>query len=144
MKMTFHMVAMALLLGACSTTQIQTASQDAAKAQQIISEGCSVVQPTLTTVQALDPAIAPFVVANGAFCAAASSVNVASIQTMIGTSVPAAVELVQNSTFIPADQKPTIIGALGAFQTALSSALIFLQPAMPAAPASGASAVSAS
>lgn len=130
-----------LLLGACSTAQQQTAQQDAAKAQQIVANGCLIVQPTLTSVQLIDPAIAPFVVANGAFCAAVSAVNVASLSAMVNTSIPQAESLVQSSTLIPAAQKPTIIGALTAFQVALSSAMIVfnqVQPAVAASAASGA------
>ena len=129
----------ALLLGACSTAQQQTAQQDAAKVQQIIANGCMIVQPTLASVQLIDPALAPFVVANGAFCAAANAVNVTSISTMVGTSIPQAEALVNASVLIPADKKPIIIGAMTAFQVALSSALVVLNQAPIATlPASGA------
>ena len=129
----FLMVAGLLLaVAACTTAQQQTAQQNIAKAQQIIVEGCSIVQPTLASVQVLDPAIAPFVVANGAFCAAQATINVASIQTMVGTSIPAAIALVNSSTLIPANNKPGVIGGLTAFQIALSSALIVMQQNAPA------------
>lgn len=132
----------ALLLGACSTAQQQTAQADAAKAQQVIANGCLIVQPTLMSVQTLDPALAPFAVANGAFCAAVSAVNVASIQTMVQTSIPQAMQLVQSSTLVPGEQKPIIVGALTAFQVALSSAMIVLNQAPAVAtPASAASGV---
>ena len=133
-------IGLAVLLGACTTAQQQTAQQDAAKAKQIISNGCLIVQPTLTSVQVLDPALAPFVVANGAFCAAVNAVNVTSISTMVGTSIPQAEALVNASVLIPADKKPLIIGALTAFQVALSSAMVVLNQQAPIAilPASGA------
>jgi len=134
--------AVALVLGACSTAQQQTAQQDAAKAQQIVANGCLIVQPTLQSVQVIDPALAPFVVANGAFCAAVSAVNVSSINTMVGTSIPQAEALVNSSTLIPAAQKPIIIGALTAFQVALSSAMIVFNQAQSTAPAVPASAAS--
>jgi len=128
---------LALALGACSTAQQQTAQQDAAKAQQIIANGCLIVQPTLESVQVIDPALTPFVVANGAFCDAVSNVNVTSLSTMVGTSIPQAEKLVQSSALIPADQKPIIIGSLTAFQVALSSALVVFNqaPVTPVAPA---------
>lgn len=135
------LLCVALLLGACSTAQQQTAQQDATKVQQIVSNGCLIVQPTLTSVQVIDPALAPFVVANGAFCAAVTAVNVTSIQQMVNTSIPQAISLVQSSTLIPTAQKPTVIGALTAFQVALSSAMIVLNQAAPAVPASAASGV---
>ena len=103
-----------LALAGCSTAQQQTAQQNAAKVQQIVADGCLILQPTLNIVQGFDPVIVPFVVANGAFCAAVSTVNVASIQTMVGTSIPQAIQLVQNSALIPADKKPVIVGAMTA------------------------------
>ena len=142
MKRLLVCVAAFLALGACTTAQQQTAQADAAKVQQIIANGCLIVQPTLTSVQVLDPALAPFVVANGAFCAAVSAVNVASLSTMIGTGIPQAEALVNASVLIPADQKPIIIGALTAFQVALSSAMIVFNQAQPAATAAPASAAS--
>ena len=128
-------------LAACSTGQQQTAQQQLAKAQQLIVEGCTIVQPTLVSVQTMDPAIAPFVLANGAFCAAQSAINVASIQAMVSTSIPAAINLVSSRTLIPAPQKPAVIGGLTAFQIALSGAMIVIEQNMPAptpaTPASG-------
>lgn len=136
------LLCVALLLGACTTAQQQTAQADAAKAQQVIANGCLIVQPTLTSIQVIDPALAPFVVANGAFCAAVTAVNVTSIQQMVNTSIPQAISLVQSSTLIPAAQKPVIVGALTAFQVALSSAMIVLNQAPAVAtPASAASGV---
>lgn len=135
------LLALAFFLGACSTAQQQTAQQAAAKAQALLTQGCSVVQPTLASVQLIDPAVAPFVVANVAFCAAVATVNVTSIQAMINTSIPQAEQLIQNSSLIPADQKPIVIGALTAFQVLLGQIMLVLQNAQPAdttAPASAA------
>lgn len=144
-------IAIAALAG-CSAAQQANVAANAQKVQVIITDGCSIVQPTLVSVQTMDPAIAPFVLANGAFCAAAANVNVSSLQQMVNTSIPAAMQLVTNSTLIPANQKPLVVGGLTAFQVALSSAMILLQtvpvatPTAPvpastlAVPASGASA----
>lgn len=127
------------LLAACSTAQQQNAQQQLVKAQQLIVQGCTIVQPTLVSVQTMDPAIAPFVLANGAFCAAQNAINVASIQTMVSTSIPAAIALVNSSTLIPSAQKTPVIGGLTAFQIALSGAMIVIEQNMPApaVPASG-------
>ena len=131
MKRTL-MVGLFLLLAACTTAQQQTAQQNLAKAQQLIVQGCSIVQPTLVSVQTMDPAIAPFVLANGAFCAAQNAIDVKSIQTMVQTSIPAAIGLVQNSTLIPAEQKPVVVGGMTAFQIALSAAMVVIEQNTPA------------
>jgi hypothetical protein len=139
MKKVLLVIAAVAALAGCSTAQQQTAQQQLAKAQQLIVEGCTIVQPTLASVQLMDPAIAPFVVANGAFCAAQNTINVASIQTMVSTSIPAAINLISTSTLIPADQKPAVIGGMTAFQIALSGAMIVIEQNMPATPATPAS-----
>lgn len=137
MKKLTLSLCLAAALAACSTAQQQTAQQQLAKAQQLMVEGCTIVQPTLISVQTMDPAMAPFVLANGAFCAAQNTINVASIQGMVSTSIPAAINLVSSSTLIPPAQKPAIVGGLTAFQIALSGAMIVIEQNMPApAPAS--------
>lgn len=135
MKKLFSLLALfagLCFLGACSTAQQVSATQAAAKAQKILADGCLIVQPTLMSVQAIDPAIAPFVVANGAFCAGVGTVSVASIQSMVSTAIPAAEQLITSSTLIPEGNKPVIIGALTAFQVALSSAMLVLDQTAPA------------
>lgn len=138
----------AFLLAACSTAQQQNAQQVLAKLQMDVSNGCLIVQPTLASLQLIDPAVAAVATANGIFCAANSAVNVASITTIVNTGIPATEAAVQASTLIPANQKPIIVGALTAFQIALSTALVVFNqsggavttPTTPAAPATEASA----
>ena len=129
----FAIVGLFLALAACSSAQQITAQQAMARLQTDVSNGCLIVQPTLVSVQTLDPDLAPFVVANGAFCAANSTINVTSIQAMVNTSIPAAEALVNSSPLIPTDKKPVVVGALTAFQIALSTALVIYSQSAPPA-----------
>lgn len=142
----FLSLVLALALGACSTAAQQTAQGDLAKLQQIVVNGCMVVQPTLQAVAAVDPAVMAAATANGLACAAASSITPTSVQTIISTGIPAIEQAVNASTLIPANQKPLVSAALGIFQLTLTNALtVFGQaPATtPTAPASAPAAASA-
>jgi hypothetical protein len=132
-------IATAIALSACTSAQLQTAQGNLAKLQTAVVNGCMVVQPVLVSVAALDPTLAAAATANGLFCAGASSVSVTSVQTAISTGIPAISAAVNSSTVIPADKKPLIAGALGAFQLLLTNALEVYGPvtAAPATPASG-------
>jgi len=129
----------AIVLAACSSAQLQTAQGDLAKLQTQVTDGCMVVQPVLMSVAALDPTFAAAATANGLFCSAASSVTVTSVQTAISTGIPAITTALNASTLIPANQKPVISGALGAFQLLLTNALQVYGAAAAATPASAAS-----
>lgn len=97
-----------------------------------------VVQPTLQSVAIFDPSIAAAATANGLFCAAASSVNATSVQSLIGTGIPAIEQAVTASTLIPAEQKPIVVAAIGVFQLTVTNALAVYTQAAAAAPTAAA------
>jgi hypothetical protein len=123
MKKLLIVGALVSALAACSTAQQQTAQGDLAKLQTTVVNGCMVVQPVLVSIAALDPTVGAASVANGLFCAAASSITVTSVQSAISTGIPAISTAVDASTLIPADKKPIVAGALGVFQLLLTNAL---------------------
>jgi hypothetical protein len=128
------------LLSGCSTAQQESATAAVAKLQTDVANGCLVVQPTLASIAVIDPAVGAIATANSVFCAANAAINASSITTIVNTSIPATETAVNASTLIPAAQKPVIIGALTAFQVALSTALVVYNQAQPAATATAASA----
>ncbi|KWO62540.1 hypothetical protein [Burkholderia territorii] len=131
----------ALSLGACSSTQQQSATAALAKLQTDVANGCTVVEPTLQSVAAFDPAVVTAATANGLFCATASAITITSTQSLIGSGIPAIEQAVAASTLIPADQKAVIVASLGVFQLTVTNALAaYGKATVTAAPASGASA----
>lgn len=132
MKQLLAILAMlGLTLAGCSTVQQATAQGDLAKLQQIVVNGCMVVQPTLEAVAAVDPAVMAASMANGLACTAASSITPTSVQTILSTGIPAIEQAVNASTMIPANQKPLIMAALGIFQLTLQNALTVFGHAAP-------------
>jgi hypothetical protein len=126
-----------MLFAGCSTTQQADASAKLAQLQQVVANGCMIVQPSLIAAAAIDPAISAAATANGLFCATAGAINVASIQTLVSTGIPAIEKAVTDSALIPAEQKPLIVAALGVFQLTVANALMVYQNAAAAsAPAS--------
>jgi hypothetical protein len=112
------------LAAGCSTVP-----KVAANVQTQIAKACAVVQPTLLSVQAMtaaDPAqqliLAQVVKDNAAVCAAATSVDVASVTDLINTSIPAAIQVVALLPIDGAAKTGAQIGLM-AFQVALSAAL---------------------
>ncbi|PYE21322.1 hypothetical protein C7410_115165 [Paraburkholderia silvatlantica] len=132
MKRTLLIAAFAALAG-CSTAQQANITNNAAKLQQIVQNGCMVVQPTLTAVAALDPAVAAAATANGVFCSTTGAITVTSVQTLLSTGVPALEKAIEASPQIPADQKPIFIAAMGIFQLTLQNAMTVYGQAEPAA-----------
>ncbi|CAB3783384.1 hypothetical protein LMG28688_01636 [Paraburkholderia caffeinitolerans] len=133
-----------IFFAACSTSQQQSAADALAKLQTAVVNGCMVVQPTLQSVAALDPTIAVAATANGLFCAAAASVTVTSVQSLIATGIPAMEKAVNASMLIPANQKPIAMAALGVFQLTVTNALaIYGQATVIGTPASSVPAASA-
>ena len=138
MKSKMLLLAAGLALSAlfgCSTAQQQTAAGNLAKLQTTVVNGCSVVQPTLQSIAALDPAVAAAATANGLFCSTAGAVTVTSVQTLLATGVPELEKAINASTQIPANQKPIFIAAIGIFSLTLQNAMtVYGQPAaVPAA-----------
>lgn len=132
-------------LSACSTAQQQSASADLAKLQAVVANGCLVVQPTLVAVAAIDPVVSAAATANGLFCAAAGSITVTSVQSLVSSGIPAIEKAVTASTLVPADQKPLVMAGLGLFQLTASNALsVYGQASVAAPPTAAASAPVAS
>ncbi|MBB5414132.1 hypothetical protein [Paraburkholderia atlantica] len=134
----------ALSLGACSTTQQADASAKLAQLQTVVNNGCLVIQPTLVAVAALDPVVATAATANGLFCATAGAINVASVQSLISTGIPAIEQAITASTLVPAEQKPIIIAAIGVFQLTVANAVAVYGNAAATAPAAASAPVAAS
>lgn len=130
-------IAASMALAACSTAQQATATADLAKLQTTVVNGCMVVQPTLESVAALDPAIAAAATANGLFCSTAGAITVNSVQTLLATGVPAIEKAINASNQIPANEKPIFIAAIGIFELTLQNAMtVYGQPAATAPAAS--------
>lgn len=129
-------LALSALFG-CSTAQQQNAAGNLAKLQTTVVNGCQVVQPTLQSIAVLDPTVAAAATANGLFCSAAGSITVSSIQTLLATGVPALEKAINESSQIPANEKPIFIAAIGIFQLTLQNAImVYGQPAATAPAAS--------
>ena len=125
-------LALSTLFG-CSTAQQQVAAGDLAKLQTTVVNGCSVVQPTLQSIAALDPAVAAAATANGLFCSTAGAITVSSVQTLLATGVPAIEKAINASTQIPANEKPIFIAAIGIFSLTLQNAMtVYGTPAVTA------------
>ncbi|MBU9153096.1 hypothetical protein KTD28_00570 [Burkholderia gladioli] len=114
-----------------------------AKLKTAIVDGCSVVQPTLESVAALDPAVSAVADANGLFCTAASSITITSAQSLVDTGVPAVIAAVNASAYIQAAQKPVIVAAIGLFGLTVKNAIAAFNSASAAAVATSASTASA-
>lgn len=131
-------LALSALFG-CSTAQQQSAAGNLTKLQTTVVNGCSVVQPTLQSIAVLDPAVAAAATANGLFCSTAGAITVSSVQTLLATGVPAMEKAINESTQIPANQKPIFIAAIGIFSLTLQNAMtVYGQPAAASMPASSA------
>lgn len=123
-------------LSACSTMQQQNAAGNLAKLQTTVVNGCAVVQPTLQSIAVIDQAVAAAATANGLFCSTAGAITVSSVQTLLATGVPAMEKAINESTQIPANQKPLFIAAIGIFSLTLQNAMtVYGEPAAASAPA---------
>jgi hypothetical protein len=131
-------------IAGCSTAQQADASAKLAQLQTVVTNGCMVVQPTLVAVAAIDPVVSAAATANGLFCATAGALNVASIQSLLSTGIPAIDQAITASTLIPADQKPIFIAALGVFQLTVANALMVYGNAAATAPTAASAPVAAS
>lgn len=123
MKRLLLAAAFVTALAACSSAQQQTAAGDLAKLQTTVVNGCTVMQPTLESIAALDPAVAAAATANGLFCATASAITVTSVQTLLTTGIPAIDQAINASTLIPANQKPLFVAAIGVFELTVQNAM---------------------
>lgn len=143
MKRILLCIAAFAVIAGCSTAQQATATADLQKLQTTVVNGCMVVQPTLMSVAAIDPQVAAAATANGLFCSTAGAVTITSVQTMLTTGIPAIEKAIEASTFIPADQKPLFIAAIGVFELTIQNALTVYGQVVPAADASAPAAATA-
>jgi outer membrane murein-binding lipoprotein Lpp len=122
------------ILAGCSTAQQADVAQKAQFLHAQVAKACSVVQPTLLSVKAMevaDPAqeavFATLADLNGKVCTAGAAVDPSSVSTLINTSIPAALQVVALVPMDPATKMGVQIGLI-AFQTALSAALVQYGP----------------
>lgn len=125
--------ALAILAG-CSTAQQADVAQKAQFLQTQVTKACSVVQPTLLSIKAMevaDPAqeavFSTLADLNGKVCVAGAAVDPSSVSTLINTSIPAALQVVALVPMDPATKMGVQVGLI-AFQTALSAALVQYGP----------------
>ena len=121
-KLALLIAVFSMALFGCTTAQEQSAVSALAKLQTQVQNGCMVVQPTLMAVAALDPVVATAATANGLFCATAGAITVTSVQSLIGTGIPAIQKAINASTFIPANEKPIYAAVVGIFQVTVTNA----------------------
>ncbi|QKM56870.1 hypothetical protein B7759_04622 [Burkholderia glumae] len=125
--------------GPASNSTAPTPATTLAKLQTAIVNGCSVVQPTLESVAALDATVSAAASANGLFCTAASSITVTSAQSLVDTGVPAVIAAVNASAYIQAAQKPVIVAAISLFGLTVKNAIAAFNSASAAAAPAAAS-----
>lgn len=124
------------IFAGCSTTQQTDIAHKAQFLEQQVAKACSVVQPTLLSVKAMevaDPAqeavFTTLADLNGKVCSAGSAIDPTSITTLVNTSIPAALQVVSLVPMDPATKMGVQVGLI-AFQTALSAALVQYGPAV--------------
>jgi hypothetical protein len=122
------------LCAACSTTQQADVAQKAQFLQTQVAKACSIVQPTLLSVKAMevaDPAQeAVFMTLadlNGKACEAGATIDPSTVSALVNTSIPAALQVVALVPMDPATKMGVQVGLI-AFQTALSAALVQYGP----------------
>ncbi|WP_234744908.1 hypothetical protein [Burkholderia sp. WTPI3] len=122
-----------IAFGACTTAQQQQATTVATTFQTRVQQACAVVQPELNSLAALASngntllasqvsALAALAADSTAVCQATTSVDTASMQSLINTSIPAALTIV-NDLQLDDQTRLTVQAGLIVFQTALSAAL---------------------
>lgn len=141
-------IALSIAFAGCTTAEQANAQQVLAKLNTDVAGACTVFQaaePGVAVFIAADQTVNAVVTGVNLACVANASINVASVNTLVSTSIPAAINAVNASAVIPANQKPTIIAALTSLNIALSTALVVYNQSQPAAvptsapaPASGA------
>ncbi|MEX3787297.1 hypothetical protein [Paraburkholderia sp. BR14374] len=123
---------------ACTTAQQQPATTIATTFQTRVEQACAVVQPELNSLAALASdgntllapqasALAALATDSTAVCQATTSVDTASVQSLINTSIPAALAIAND---LPLDDQARLAVQAGliAFQAALSVALAAQTP----------------
>ncbi|KVG31463.1 hypothetical protein [Burkholderia diffusa] len=127
-----------IAFAACTIAQKQTATTIATTFQTRVEQACAVVQPELNSLAALASngntllapqasALAALATDSTAVCDTATNVDTASVQSLINTSIPAALAIAND---LPLDDQArlTVQAGLIVFQTALSVALAAQTP----------------
>jgi hypothetical protein len=134
------------LVSGCASTGSQSPAQVAAEVHTQVVKACSVIQPTLASLNAMQAQLPADVQADlgkaqpiVASVCSAPAVQVTSVQDLVNVAFPAAIKIVAASPMKDAD-KTTAEIALTAASVAVSAALAQYAPAV-AAPASAASGV---
>lgn len=122
-----------IAFGACTTAQQQKATAVATTFQTRVQQACAVVRPELNSLAALAlngntllasqaSTLAALATDSTDVCQATTSVDIASMQSLVNTSIPAALTIVND---LPLDDQTrlTVQAGLIVFQTALSAAL---------------------
>ncbi|WP_124661141.1 hypothetical protein [Burkholderia sp. Bp8998] len=121
---------------ACTTAQQQTTTTVATTFQTRVKQACSVAQPELNSLATLASngnallasqasALAALATDSATVCQKATNVDTASVQSLINTSIPAALAIV-NALPLDAQTRLTVQAGLIVFQATLSAALATL------------------
>ncbi|CDY79500.1 hypothetical protein BGLT_02281 [Caballeronia glathei] len=137
----------ASVVSACASAPAQSPAQLLSAVHTQVGIACTAAVPSLNSIKALEPgltadqaAVVDKVYSDAiAFCAVHDSVSVASVQAFANTSIPAALQLVNDSSLSQNDKTLVAIGAI-ALQTALNTAIAQFNAAAPASAPVGASA----
>lgn len=126
-KFAFLAAAAVLLLSALGGCAFN--AKVAADAQAQVAKACSIVQPTLVSLQAMNVAdpvqqaiLKTLVTDNGAVCATAAGIDTVSAKDLINTAIPAVLQLTALLPLDPAAKGGIQTGLL-VFRVALSAAL---------------------
>ncbi|WP_145956366.1 hypothetical protein [Burkholderia pseudomallei] len=127
-----------IAFAACTTAQQQTATTIATTFQTRVEQACAVVQPELNSLAALASngntllapqasALSALATDSTAVCQTATNVDTTSVQSLINTSIPAALAIAND---LPLDDQARLAVQAGliAFQAALSVALAAQTP----------------
>ena len=127
-----------VVFAACTTAQQHTVATNATAFQTRVAHACAVVQPELNSLAALASGgnmllasqasvLTALAADNVAVCQAARGVDTASVQSLVNTSIPAALTIV-NDLPLDAQTRLAVQAGLIVFQTALSAALATQSP----------------
>ena len=125
-------------LAACTSTGTQSPATTAANLQQIAATQCPIINGALTTLTSLQglPAatatsLAAAAAANQTVCKDVSTVNAASIQTLLTSVVPIILDAAKSAGLAAAQQNDIVL-AIGAAQTVMQVAIAEQQLNAPA------------
>lgn len=119
-----------VLLGACTTAPNLTPLQ---KLQADVTAACNIVQPTIAPFVAVStsPAMAAFNKDVNLACATNATLDLASVQDLVGSTGTAAQQIVA-SLNLSAQDVALLQAAIGAFTGSLKNAILNYQASQPA------------